>query len=171
MKNILLIIVLSMFISFCKSNQILQKQNKNLTAFNYIRSIELYKNGGINVVDSLMYISQMVFFDDFNNNKKGVEYNLKIIDSLERVDTKYQFKNEYSISLKNIRDDRVNTKYNLYFSKPINDVLSVEIIDNSGNKENTHAFLTMFGASVIYTFVFNSENEIGEVNKKDIIYN
>ena len=64
-----------------------------------------------------------------------------------------------------------NASYNLYFSKPINDELNIEIVDNRKNTNNSHKLLTYFGVSYIYTFKFDKSDKIISVDKIEYLNN
>ena len=150
------------FLIFCSCKTINNLSNdKYNQAINYL-SINLTEQP-FHIVDTLIYISQTNRFKE----RKGIENNLAQIDSLENLDKKYRFKNEYYKFNKNEKL-AIN---NVYFSKPIGDILDVEIVNNRGNYKNKHKNLTSFGTSFMYRFKFNKKCEIEKVNVMEHIYN
>ena len=157
MKKIILI-----FLVFCSCKTIYQLSNdKYNLVINYF-NINL-KEQPFHIVDTLIYISQTNSFKE----RKVIKNYLSQIDSLENLDKKYRFKNEYYKFNKNEKL-AIN---NVYFSKPIGNILDVEIVNNRRNYKNNHKNLTSFGSSFMYRFRFNKKSEIVEVNVMEHIYN
>jgi len=157
MKNIFVLIV----IFFCSCRTIKPLDDKYNAAKNFLRKD--LGNDSFYVVDTLVYISQVNWFKD----KQEVNKDLAQLDSLENLDEKYFFKNEYYPFNKE-KKDGIN---NVYFSKPIKNVLDVEVISNKGNRDNSYKYLTSFNTSVLYRFTFNESNKIINVVKEERIYN
>jgi len=80
------------------------------------------QNKSFHVVDTLIYISQVNLFKE----KPKLKNNLKQLDSLDSLDKKYTFKNEYHCF--NQTDNSSNV--NLCFSKPIKNILLAESVNN-----------------------------------------
>lgn len=155
-------------LSSCKTIEIQNNNERFLKAYEYIS--KEYEEKGINTVDTLFYTSQIIKFEKLKK-ENDLKYNNHIIDSLEKIDEKYQYEKVFSKEIKELRINNKNASYNLYFSKPINDELNVEIVDNRKNTNNSHKFLTYFGVSYIYTFKFDKSGKIISVDKIEYISN
>jgi hypothetical protein len=145
-----------------------ETNNKYAPILNYIKEIEPYKTSGLYVVDTLFYISSTTFSEDLLKDK-GSERGIQILDSLERVDKKISFKNKLESLLVNINSDD-KSKYNLYFSEQRDNIIDFEILDNKGDINNTHDYLTMFGVGYIYS-VSLDDGKVKILKKVEVTYN
>ncbi|MEE1897998.1 hypothetical protein V1389_06615 [Flavobacterium rakeshii] len=115
------------------------------------------------VVDTLVYISQTIWFEKKPALVDGYDYIL----NLERLDSIHQFKNEYH----SFKKSNSLAKFNVYFSKPIDNYLDAEVVNNRGRANDSHSFLTMFNTTTVYRFTFNNRNEVISVKTQKLIYN
>lgn len=154
----------------CKTIEIQDNNKRYLNAYKFISKEKEYKEKGINTVDTLFYISQVIKFEKLKK-VNDLKYNNCVIDSLEKIDEKHQYEKIFSNEIKKLKLNNKNASYNLYFSKPINNELNVEIVDNRKNTNNSHKLLTYFGVSYIYTFKFDKSDKIISVDKIEYINN
>ncbi|MBL7866383.1 MAG: hypothetical protein JNM71_00020 [Flavobacterium lindanitolerans] len=157
-------------LSSCKTIEIQNNNERFLKAYEFISKEKEYEEKGINTVDTLFYISQIIKFEKLKK-ENDLKYNNHIIDSLEKIDEKYQYEKVFSNEIKKLKLNNKNASYNLYFSKPINDELNIEIVDNRKNTNNPHKLLTYFGVSYIYTFKFDKSDKIISVDKIEYFNN
>lgn len=157
-------------LSSCKTTEIQNNNERFLKAYEFISKEKEYKEKGINTVDTLFYISQIMKFEKLKK-ENDLKYNNSVIDSLEKIDEKYQYEKVFSNEIKKLKLNNKNASYNLYFSKPINNELNVEIVNNRKNINNTHKFLTFFGVSYIYTFRFDKSGKLISVDNIEYINN
>ncbi|MUV03368.1 hypothetical protein GN157_06560 [Flavobacterium rakeshii] len=117
------------------------------------------------VADTLVYISQTAWF---NINRKPDSINdIDYIAHLESLDNLYNFKNEYH----SFKKSNSLAKFNVYFSKPIDNYLDAEVVNNRGRANDSHSSLTMFNTTTVYRFTFNNRNEVISVKTQKLIYN
>lgn len=117
------------------------------------------------VSDTLVYISQTTWF---NINRKPDSINdIDYIAHLESLDNLYNFKNEYH----SFKKSNSLAKFNVYFSKPIDNYLDAEVVNNRGRTNDSHSSLTMFNTTTVYRFTFNNRNEVISVKMQKLIYN
>jgi hypothetical protein len=156
MKNIFILISIFLCLFSCKTVKYsFDKKYHPVIIFLHNN----FKNESFHVVDTLVYLSQTNRFVEGNN--------LAQLDSLESLDIKYSFLNEYY----HLGEKRKSAINNVYFSKPIFDYLDIEIINNKGNINNSYKYLTSFNTSKIYRFKFNKNNEVVNISKINKIYN
>lgn len=115
------------------------------------------------VVDTLVYVSQINRFKSNSDMKQDLTF----IDSLDRMDLKYRFNDTYYF----FKQGSKAGKYNVYFSKPIENELFVEVVNNKGKITYPHDYLTSFNSTYIYLFLFNEKNEILSVTRHENINN
>jgi len=158
------------FLYSCKPIENPNNNKRYLNAYKFVSKDKEYKEKGINTVDTLFYISQTIKFEKLKK-ANDLKYNNSVIDSLEKIDEKYQYEKKFSNEIKKLKLNNKNASYNLYFSKPIDNELNVEIVDNRKNTNNSHKFLTFFGVSYIYTFKFDKSDKIISVDKIEYLNN
>jgi hypothetical protein len=147
------------------------KENTSYTnVIDYLKRIEPYKSNGVHVVDTLFYISTLTLREDLIRKIKDSNKSLQIIDSLEKQDTKRYFTKEQDKSLIGLSFN-LTPKYNLYFSKPKGNIINFEVLDNKGDANNSHDYLTTFGIGHIYSVLINKDGSVKKIREVEIIYN
>ncbi|OIQ18130.1 MAG: hypothetical protein BM557_07920 [Flavobacterium sp. MedPE-SWcel] len=164
MKKIFLILSLG-FILSCSVKP--RDKYDYFKALEYIKNIKPYKTEGVYVVDTLFYISRITFSEDLLKGKNS-QRGHQILDSLENIDRKFLFDNKISTELRNINSNK-NGKFNLYFSKQQGSTIEFELLDNKGDVNNSHNYLTMFSTGHIYS-ISVIDGKIKVLNSLDVIY-
>lgn len=171
MKNFIYLFYIT-FLTLCScKTQGLQNNNaKYLNAYELLSKEDHFREKGINVVDTLFYIPQIIKFEKLKKQNNLI-YNKRILDSLEKVDEENLHEKIYSYEVAILKKNNKKALYNLYFSKLFDDELFVEIVNNKNNIVNSHKFLTYFGVSYIYTFKFDKSGKIITMDKIEYINN
>lgn len=132
-------------------------------AIGYLHNSSVYGEN-FHLVDTLFYISRTTLFKQKGNVREG----LKQLDSLELLDKKYMFPATYYDFC--FKDNYLNASKNIYFSKPIENTLLIEVINNKGNINHSYDHLTSYNTTDILYFEFSDDNEIINVKKSSVIY-
>lgn len=161
----LLIFFLYCFLVSCKAG-FSSGNDKYRIAFKYIKAKD-FNSVKLHVVDTLIYLSQ------FHNCEcvlgDNMKRDLRLIDSLDQLDSKYHFEKEfYDFSYLKSSRKALN---NVYFSKPIHNSIMVEVVRNRGHVEYSYSDLTLFTSTTIYKFRFDSDNNIVDVKRSEVNYN
>ena len=167
MKRIILLLVALISLSCVYK---IKENTGYIKVVNYLKKIEPYKSNGIHVVDTLFYISTLTLREDLIRKIKNSNKALQIIDSLEKQDAKHYFAKEQNENLKGLSFN-LTPKYNLYFSKPKGNIINFEILDNKGDVNNSHDYLTTFGIGYIYSVLINKDGSVKKIREVEMIYN
>ena len=162
MKKIFLILSL-VFILSCS----VKRKDNYSKVLEYIKNIEPYKTDGVYVVDTLFYISRITFSENLLKNESSQRV-YQIIDSLENIDKNLSFDHKVSTELRNINSDK-NGRFNLYFSEQRGNTIEFEVLDNKGDINNSHNYLTMFSTGHIYSISL-IDDKIKLLNSLDVLY-
>jgi len=162
--------LLSLFLFFPFSINILYSQDvdrKYIEVYNYFKGIKQGIEGSVNVSPVIRYISIGTFLNGLDNLGDEI-----IAAELKDKDTFYK-KNYFDPFInKSIDTIFSNAKtYNTYllFSKPVGNILLVEVRNGHYNLKNLKT--PYFGTAMKYLFIFNNQNKIAQVLKDTVVYN
>lgn len=162
--------LLSFFLFFPFSINVLYSQDvdrKYIEVYNYFKGMKQGIDGSVNVSPIIRYISIGTFLNKLDS--LGSE-----IIAAELKDKDLFYKKNYFDPFINRSIDTIfsNTKtYNTYllFSKPVENILLVEVRNGHYNLKNPKT--PYFGTAMKYLFIFNQQNKIAQVLKDTVVYN
>ncbi len=170
MKKYYTFLLFLLIVFGCKS-LVSQRNNKYLIAMNYLIKNKYFKEKELNIVDTLIYIPQILDFDKLTIDKDSKEY-FRLQDSLKGIDDKFYHKNIfYKFSSYNKFIKFKGGANNVYFSKPIQNTYYLQIINNRNNPKSSNKKLSLFGTTDFYKLKFNDKDEIIEFKKVEYISN
>ena len=164
------IIWLSLVFISCKAQLINETDcDKYLKAYNYILNADTLKkiNKPISISDSIVYLELSTFYDEIQSNASN---KLKILDSLNAVDTQYYFDNFYSNKVTKWNSKNKDSSLVLFFSKPNGDYLAAELFDRIHTKNISYRQAQAFNSSIVFLFQYDNSNNIINVWRKYIAY-
>lgn len=135
------------------------------TGYDYIASLPVIKDYGLIVSDRIVHIDMSNFYEELGDG--GNEKTLLL--KLDSLDSKRKNVNSILPELQGLPSD-TSSKYTLFFSEIIDNILLAEVIENNGLKNASHERLTAFNKSMVYLIIFDKKNQIKKVFKKEIQY-
>ena len=163
MKKVIIWIQIPLIFYSCSVQQKVVKPYK--TAYDYILKLPNMPKDGLKISDTIVFMELCVFFQELSdgNDKKM----LFLLDSLDR---ERHFENYVFLELHNLPSNKLS-RYNLFFSEFIDNLLLAEILVSNNTTNATYRQLATFNQSVLYLFVFdNKKREIKNVYSKKIEY-
>ena len=147
-----------------------QNAIKYQKAYEYIMATDTVEQlkQPIRVSDTLAPIQIAYFVDELKGDDTD---EVKLLDSLNRLDFARNHDGIYSSVLASTIDSDTSSTLTLYFSRIYGNRLLAELVDNRGLTQASYKRVTSFNRSLVFLFEFDESNDIAEVYRKEMQYN
>lgn len=159
MKKILYLLIVVLTACGVQKN----KEGMYSTGYNYILSLPEYKESGVLISPNIANIEISSFFSELS---KGNELNTLL--ELDSIDNNREFVSKTITNIEKLPSNN-KSKNVMFFSEVIDgNKLLVEILVRKEKEEIDYKSLTMFNNSIIFLFIYDNNNNISNVYKKEI---
>ena len=163
MKKLIIYISLALFFCNCTTDRNVIKQYR--TAYDYLLKLSDIPKDGLKVSDTIVFIELCNFYIELSDGN-----GMKMLFMLDSLDRERHFENYVFTELRNLPSNQLS-RYNLFFSEFIDNLLLAEILESNNTSKTTYKQLVAFNQSMLYLFVFDkNKQKINNVYSKKIQY-